>query len=165
MTNILNLDTATHRSLDTSASQVVISDLVDAFAVQDLDRIMAHFAEGAVFADIIGRGQSGALYRGKGAIAQAFSRQFDLLGEHTYVDACISTSGHKGFAAWTLAVGRHEEGQCDLFDGIDYFTFDNQGQVLSKQAWLKDHGRLQRTIIRRNFPAVLKHARYSLFRS
>ena len=70
-----------------------IQGLVDGFATQGIEGIMALFADDAVYCDVLGKGLRGDEYHGKTAIRQAILRQFDLSGQHTFVDPKIMVEG------------------------------------------------------------------------
>lgn len=145
--------------------QATLKDLVDAFSVQDIGRIMSHFAADAEFADVIGRGQRGTVSRGKEAIEAVFQQQFELLGPHTYENSVTAVEGNTGFAAWTLVLCPDHPRRIKKFDGIDRFLFRGDGKVILKQAWIKDHGRLWRTVLGRGLHlSIGKLARYSRYR-
>jgi ketosteroid isomerase-like protein len=138
-----------------------IQGLVDGFAIQDIEGIMALFAEDAVYCDVLGKGR-GDEYHGKTAIRQAFLRSFDLFGQHTYVDAKILTEGDLAFASWTLLIGDPADPTPARFEGIDEFALDLDGQVTLKKAWLKGQPRLRRTLLAHNPAAAFRHLGYAL---
>jgi ketosteroid isomerase-like protein len=139
-----------------------IQGLVDGFSTQDIEGIMAHFADDAVYCDILGKGLRGDEYHGKAAIRQAIVRQFDLSGQHTFVDAKIMIEGDVAFASWTMLIGDPADPSAARFEGIDEFAFDLDGQVTLKKAWLKGQPRLRRTLLAHNPAALFRHLGYSL---
>lgn len=139
-----------------------VQGLVDGFAAQDIEGIMSHFADNAVYCDILGTGERGDEYHGKLAIRQSFSRQLDLAGKHTYYGAKIMVEDDAAFASWTMVIGDHADDQAARFEGIDQFAFDEDGMVVLKKAWLKGQPRLRRTLLKHNPAALLRHIGYSL---
>jgi ketosteroid isomerase-like protein len=139
-----------------------IQGMVDGFAKQDIDAIMALIADDAVFCDILGDGPRGDEYHGKAAIRYAFTRQFAMVGPHTYVGANIMVKGDTAFASWTMVLGDAGDPAAPRFEGIDEFVLDSVGQVVLKKAWLKGQPRLRRTLMRRNPAAALRNLRYVL---
>lgn len=137
-----------------------ISDLVHGFATQDIDRIMGHFAEDALYYDIMGRGWQGTEMRGKAAIRAAFIRQFAIAGRHTYAASNLLADETKGFASWTLILGDPSDSKSTKYAGIDEFIFDQQGLVASKRAWLKSVPALARNIIWNNPVGLIPQLRY-----
>lgn len=139
-----------------------IQGMVDGFAKQDIDAIMALIADDAVYCDILGKGKSGDEYRGKDAIRNAFARQFELAGAHSYADAKIMVDGDLAFASWTMVIGDPADPLAPRFEGIDEFVFNSAGQIVLKKAWLKGQPRLRRALMLHNPTAVFRHFRYSL---
>lgn len=137
-----------------------IQGMVDGFARQDIDAIMALIAADAVYCDILGDGARGDEYHGKAAIRDAFARQFAMAGPHTYVGANIMVKGDIAFASWTMVLGEAGDPAAPRFEGIDEFLLDAAGQIVLKKAWLKGQPRLRRTLMRRNPAAALRHWRY-----
>jgi SnoaL-like domain len=150
-------DAIRHRNLETIAA------LTDGFAHQDIDRIMAHFAEDACYFDIMGRAQHGGEAKGKPAIRSTFLRQFAVMGQHTYADSVAVADIHTGFASWTLILGAPVGTRTQRFAGIDEFWFDEHGKVTVKKAWLKGIPRLALQVVRRN-PKGLAHQMVALIR-
>ena len=139
-----------------------IQGLVDGYATQDIDAIMALFANDAVYCDILGNGVRGDEYHGNAAIRHAVARQFDLSGRHTYVDAKIMVEGDVAFASWTMVLGDPGNPKAARFEGIDEFAFDANGQVTMKKAWLKGQPRLRRELLAHNPAALFRHLGYLL---
>lgn len=139
-----------------------VQRMVDGFARQDIDGIMALIADDAVFCDILGKGTCGDEYRGKDAIRSAFVRQFDLAGRHSYLDPNIMVEGECAFASWTMVIGDPANPEAPKFEGIDEFAFNAEGQITLKKAWLKGQPRLRRALLAHNPAALVRHLRYSL---
>ena len=134
-----------------------IQGLVDGYATQDIDAIMALFADDAVFCQIEGDGVRGDECHGKAAIRQAVARGFDLCGRHTYVDARIMVEGDVAFASWTLLLGDSGDPKAARFEGIDEFALNANGKVTLKKAWLKGLPRMRRELLAHNPAAVSRH--------
>jgi hypothetical protein len=131
-------------------NKATIGRLVEGFALQNLDMIMAEFADDGVYYDVLGQGQHGRISRGKAEIRATFAAQFASAGEHTFIDPTIVADVQTGFASWTLVQGRLGDPGAERFAGIDEFGFNGEGQVIVKKAWLKDIPRLRNTLIFRN---------------
>jgi ketosteroid isomerase-like protein len=139
-----------------------IQGLVNGFATQDIEGIMALFADDAVYCDILGKGPRGDEYHGKAAIRQAILRQFDLSGRHTFIDAKIMVECDVAFASWTMLIGDPAGPRAVRFEGIDEFAFDLDGRVTLKKAWLKGQPRLRRKLLTHNPAALFRHVGYLL---
>lgn len=131
-----------------------IQGLVDGYAAQDIEAVMALFANDAVFCQVDGDGVRGEECHGKAAIRQAVARGFDLCGRHTYVDAKIMAEGDGAFASWTLVLGDPSDPKAARFEGIDEFALDANGKVTMKKAWLKGLPRMRRELLTHNPAAV-----------
>ena len=145
-TSVITVEQAAARNRRT------IQGLVDGYATQDIDAIMALFADDAVFCQIDGDGVRGDESHGKAAIRQAVARGFDLCGRHTYVNARIMVEGDAAFASWTLVLGDPGDPNAARFEGIDEFALDANGKVTVKKAWLKGLPRMSRELMARNPP-------------
>ncbi|MBH5321330.1 nuclear transport factor 2 family protein [Aurantiacibacter sediminis] len=143
-------------------SRQTIERMIEGFAKQDIDSIMALIADDAVYCDVLGEGPRGDEYHGKEAIRGAFIRQFAMAGPHTYVGASILLNDDAAFASWTMVLGEASDPTAPRFEGIDEFRLNAGGQVTLKKAWLKGQPRLRRLLMRRNPGALLRHWRYVL---
>ncbi|MCG8490977.1 MAG: nuclear transport factor 2 family protein [Sneathiellales bacterium] len=112
------------------------ADMVSAFAVQDIDRIMEHFSEKSVYCDVLGDGQRGNEYTGKTDIRAAFEAGFQILGKHTYEPLSVVAEGKTAFASWVLIMTA-ADGQVTRLDGIDHFEMDENARITLKKGWLK----------------------------
>lgn len=137
-----------------------ITQLVQAFAVQDIDHIMSLFAEQSRYCDIRGNGQHGIELKGKQAIEQFFTKQFNLLGDHTYESPKIVVAGNTAFASWTLVLGKTDDRGAPRFDGIDHFALNADSEVTLKRAWLKGQPRLRRWTMLRRPTAIMRNLDY-----
>lgn len=147
---------------NTNRNCQTIEAMVDGFARQDIDSIMALIADDAVYCDILGKGTRGDEYCGKNAIRRAFARQFDLGGRHIYLNPKIIVEGECAFASWTMVIGDPADSKAPRFEGIDEFVFNAQGQITLKKAWLKGHSRLRRVMLGHNPSALIRNFHYVL---
>jgi len=113
------------------------AQLVEAFAVQDIDKIMGLFADASTYCDIAGDGPRGDEYVGKAEIRGAFLQGFELLGDHTYEAVSVVAEGTTAFASWVLILGRADDPSALRFDGADHFEMNEEAQVVLKKAWIK----------------------------
>jgi uncharacterized protein (TIGR02246 family) len=124
----------------------LLDRFVAGFNDNDLDAVMAFFAEDAVYAP-----GDGAEYRGKAAIREAFRPQFEgAYGEMTFVvhDRLVDEAGRKAAIRW---VCHHDlsraRGSRNLlmrwlfralhgarfgWHGMDVFHFDERGRIAAK---------------------------------
>lgn len=113
------------------------AQLVDAFAVQDIDKIMSLFAEDSTYCDVAGEGPRGDEYVGKTEIRKAFLHGFEQLGDHTYEALSVVAEGTTAFASWVLILGRAGDPSALRFDGADHFEMNEHAQVVLKKGWVK----------------------------
>ncbi len=147
---------------DVARNRRTVQAMVDRFAKQDIDGIMALISDDAVFCDILGKGARGDEHKGKDAIRKAFVRQFELAGRHSYHSANIVADGDYAFASWTMVIGDSADPLAARFEGIDEFAFNAAGLIILKKAWLKGQSRLRRTLLAHNPAGVFRHFGYSL---
>jgi len=147
----------------TQACYETVSQLTAAFMVQDIDRIVSLFADDSTYCDIRGPGQRGRKSQGKAAIRRAFTRQFQLMGTHTFEQPTIVANGQSAFSSWTLVLGDPNDPAAPRFEGADHFELDANAKITLKKAWLKGHARLARTLLLRNPFGALQLPKYALF--
>ena len=147
----------------TQACYETVNQLTAAFMVQDIDKIIRLFAEDSTYCDIRGPGQRGRNSHGKTAIRSAFTRQFELMGPHTFEQATIVAQGQRAFSSWTLVLGDSDDPAAPRFEGADHFELDKNAKITLKKAWLKGHARLARTLLLRNPIGALKLPTYAFF--
>lgn len=118
------------------------AQLVEGFAVQDIDKIMGLFADDSTYCDVGGDGPRGDEYVGKTEIRRAFLQGFVMLGEHTYEALSVVAEGTTAFASWVLILGRAGDPSALRFDGADHFEMNEEAQVVLKKAWVKGQSQL-----------------------
>jgi len=125
----------------------------DDFSSQRLDQVMSYFAEQSEFKDL-----NGKTAKGKNAIKKAFQRLFDgAYGEVTFIPKNMIVDQEKRQASfvWTC---QHEmlsstslnlpnkflfkalqmrNGSSFFWHGVDYFIFDEELKIISKQTYGK----------------------------
>ena len=104
-----------------------------AFNNNDLDGVMAHFADDGVYEEF-----NGAEHKGPDAVRAAFAPQFDgAFGAMKFIDEdlMVDPVAGKVLASWrcTLEV----KGQPTSWRGLDAMTFNDDGQVTRKLTYAK----------------------------
>ncbi len=133
--------TQSHSDLTDRCRQTA-AQLVEAFADQDIDKIMSLFADASTYCDVAGEGQRGDEYVGKTDIRQAFLQGFEMLGDHTYEALSVVADGTTAFASWVLILGRADDPSALRFDGADHFEMNDDAQVVLKKGWIKGQSQL-----------------------
>lgn len=113
----------------------MLRSICAAFDRHDLDAIMAHFAEDAVFESPRGPEPWGQRIVGKGAVRDAFAGRFSGIPDVRYQDDDHFVDGDRGASEWTLS-GTSVDGQRIEVRGCDLWTF-RDGQVIKKDSFWK----------------------------
>ena len=107
-------------------------DFLDAFNRNDLDAVMAFFAEDAVYDEL-----NGTVSRGVESIRAAFAPQFEgKFGRMEFVedDTFIDAEAGKVMSSWDLRITK-DDGTLVL-RGLDLITFDGD-RIVHKQTYVK----------------------------
>jgi ketosteroid isomerase-like protein len=106
-----------------------------AFDRHDLDAIMEHFADDAVFEAPRGPDAWGRRAIGAEAVRQAFAARFAGIPDVRYQQDDHFVDGDRGASEWTLS-GTTAEGQRIEVRGCDLWTF-RDGKVITKDSYWK----------------------------
>ena len=113
----------------------MIREISKAFDEHDLDAIMAHFADDAVFEAPRGPQAWGQRFVGRDAIREAFAGRFSGIPDIRYCDDDHFVDGDRGASEWTLS-GTTTTGQRIEVRGCDLWTF-RDGKVVKKDSFWK----------------------------
>jgi ketosteroid isomerase-like protein len=109
--------------------------IATAFDRHDLDGIMAHFADDAVFDGPRGVEPWGTRFVGRDAVRDAFAARFKGIPDVRYQDDDHFADGDRGASEWTLS-GTTTDGQQIEVRGCDLWTL-RDGQVVKKDSYWK----------------------------
>lgn len=109
--------------------------VLDAFNRHDLDAIMAHFADDAVFLAPRGTDPFGRRFEGKAAVREGLAARFTGIPDVHYADDAHFVAGDRGASEWTLT-GTTTDGVRIEVRGCDLWTF-RDGQVVRKDSYWK----------------------------
>ena len=112
----------------------VLRDIAAGFDTHDLDRIMRHFAEDAVFESPRGPNAWGQRFEGIEAVRAAFAARFSGIPDVRYQEDDHFVSGNRGASEWTLR-GTTVDGQRLEVRGCDLWTFDGDRIVRKDSFW------------------------------
>jgi ketosteroid isomerase-like protein len=112
-----------------------IRQITAGFDTHDLDRIMDHFADDAVFEGPRGPDPWGRRVAGKEAVREAFAARFAGIPDVRYTDDDHFVSGDRGASEWTLS-GTTTDGQRIEVRGCDLWTL-RDGKVVKKDSYWK----------------------------
>lgn len=112
-----------------------IRAITTAFDRHDLDGIMAHVADDAVFEAPRGPEPWGRRFVGRDEIREAFAGRFSGIPDVRYVDDDHFADGDRGASEWTLS-GTTIDGERIEVRGCDLWTL-RDGKVVKKDSFWK----------------------------
>ena len=121
--------------MDDERSLSVLRDIAQGFDTHDLDRIMRHFADDAVFEGPRGSDPWGQRFVGHDAVRAAFAARFFGIPDVRYTEDDHFVAGARGASEWTLS-GTTTDGQRIEVRGCDLWTF-RDGEVVKKDSYWK----------------------------
>jgi taurine dehydrogenase small subunit len=121
--------------MDHDRAITMLTEIATGFDRHDLDAIVAHFADDAVYDSPRGTERFGTRFSGKAAIREGFAQRFAGIPDARYQDADHFVDGDRGASAWTLS-GTTVEGQRLDVRGCDLWTF-RDGLVVKKDSFWK----------------------------
>ncbi len=109
--------------------------VLEAFNRHDLDKIMAYFAEDAVFESPRGAESFGTRYTGKAAVREGLAGRFSGIPDVRYSDDRHWVSGDRGCSEWLLT-GTSTSGERIAVRGCDLWEF-RDGLIVRKDSYWK----------------------------
>jgi ketosteroid isomerase-like protein len=113
----------------------MLKAITQAFDAHDLEGIMVHFADDAVFGGPRGTDPWGTRFVGRQEIREGFAARFAGIPDIRYQQDEHFVDGDRGASAWTLS-GTTTEGQRIEVRGCDLWTF-RDGMVVKKDSYWK----------------------------
>jgi ketosteroid isomerase-like protein len=123
------------RGVDHDEAVEMLRSIAAAFDRHDLDEIMAHFADDAVFESPRGAERWGRRFVGKASVAEAFAARFSGIPDVRYQDDDHFVDGDRGTSEWTLS-GTTTDGQRIEVRGCDLWTI-RDGKIVKKDSFWK----------------------------
>ncbi|WP_281823429.1 nuclear transport factor 2 family protein [Jannaschia rubra] len=112
-----------------------LSDTFDAFNRHDIDGVMKHFADDAVFYTVGGSEAYGTRIEGAEDIAKAFSAVWGGMSDAHWDHHSHFVHGDRAVSEWTFS-GTGADGMRVEAEGADLFTL-RDGKIVVKQALRK----------------------------
>jgi ketosteroid isomerase-like protein len=112
----------------------VLRDIAAGFDMHDLDRILQHFTDDAVFESPRGPEAYGQRFIGIEAIRDAFAGRFSGIPDVRYQEDEHFVSGDRGASEWTLS-GTTTDGVRIEVRGCDLWTFRGDKVVKKDSYW------------------------------
>ena len=113
----------------------MLKAVTTAFDEHDLDGIMAHFGDDAVFDGPRGTDPWGTRFVGRKQIREAFAARFSGIPDVCYGDDAHFVDGDRGASEWTLS-GTMADGTRIEVRGCDLWTFEG-GAIVKKDSFWK----------------------------
>lgn len=121
--------------MDHEAAKQMLAEIAAAFDAHDLDRIMRHFADDAVFEGPRGPDPWGTRFTGHEEIRRAFAARFAGIPDVRYREDDHFVDGDRGASEWTLS-GTTDRGERIEVRGCDLWTL-RDGKVVKKDSYWK----------------------------
>jgi len=121
--------------MDREAAVAMLAEIAHAFDTHDLDGIMRHFAEDAVFESPRGPDPWGTRFEGSAAIREAFAGRFAGIPDVRYQLDEHFVDGDRGASEWTLS-GTTTEGERIEVRGCDLWVI-RDGKIARKDSYWK----------------------------
>jgi ketosteroid isomerase-like protein len=121
--------------VDHADAMLMLKAIAKAFDEHDLEAIMVHFDDDAVFEAPRGTEPWGTRFIGREAIGAAFAARFSGIPDIRYQQDEHFVDGDRGASEWTLS-GTTTEGQRIEVRGCDLWTL-RDGKVVKKDSYWK----------------------------
>ena len=121
--------------MDHDDAMRILKAITTAFDEHDLDGILVHFADDAVFEAPRGTAPWGTRFVGREEIRKGFAARFSGIPDIRYQQDEHFVDGDRGASEWTLS-GTTTEGQLIEVRGCDLWTF-RDGRVVKKDSYWK----------------------------
>ena len=113
----------------------MLKAIATAFDEHDLDAIMAHFADDAIFEAPRAPDPWGTRFVGRDAVREGFAARFSGIPDIRYQDDEHFVDGDRGASEWTLS-GTTTDGRWIEVRGCDLWTL-RDGTVIKKDSYWK----------------------------
>jgi ketosteroid isomerase-like protein len=113
----------------------ILEAITAGFDAHDLDAILEHFADDAVFEGPRGSDPWGTRFVGIDSIRDAFAARFAGIPDVRYQQDALFVDGDRGASEWTLS-GTTTGGERIEVRGCDLWTF-RDGKVVKKDSFWK----------------------------
>ena len=121
--------------MDRADALAMLEAVAAGFDGHDLEGILEHFADDAVFESPRGPDAWGQRFVGKDEIRAAFAARFSGIPDVRYRDDDHFVDGDRGASEWTLS-GTTTDGQRIEVRGCDLWTFSD-GRIVKKDSYWK----------------------------
>ena len=113
----------------------LMREISAAFNSRDVERIVSHFAEDAVFCLARGPEPVGRTLKGKAAIRKALADRFKQIPDMRWDGQDYILAGDRGVSLWTVR-GKGGDGEDLNYQGCDIYRFEG-GKIVEKNTFWK----------------------------
>lgn len=119
----------------TAINQDLVDAVGDAFNANDIDAVMAFFADDAVFDHAVGPEAHGIRFEGADAIRAVFAGLFEKVDNVHWQTLDCAIQGNKAYCEYRRKA-THKDGSVEEFLSVDILTFRN-GLIIHKDTYYK----------------------------
>ncbi|MDP6189865.1 MAG: nuclear transport factor 2 family protein [Gammaproteobacteria bacterium] len=119
----------------TELTITLVDAIGDAFNANDIDAVMPHFHEDAVFDHAIGAAEHGVRFSGKDALRTVFGGLFDKVENVHWQTLDARIAGDKAFCEYRRSA-RFKDGTEETCLSVDILTF-RDGLIIHKDTYYK----------------------------
>ena len=120
--------------MDHDDAMRMLEAITTAFDAHDLDGIMAHFADDAVFDGPRGTDPWGTRFVGAAEIREGFAARFAGIPDIRYMEGSHFLAGDRGVSEWLLS-GTDTSGKRIEVRGCDIWTFEGDKIAIKNSFW------------------------------
>lgn len=113
----------------------LVDSVGDAFNANDIDAVMAHFADDAVFDHAVGPEAHGIRFKGKETIRGVFAGLFEKVENVRWETLDCAISGDKAYCEYRRTA-THKDGKREEFLSVDILTY-RDGLIVHKDTYYK----------------------------
>jgi ketosteroid isomerase-like protein len=119
----------------TAINQDLVDAVGDAFNANDIDAVMAFFADDAVFDHAVGPEAHGIRFEGADAIRAVFAGLFEKVDNVHWQTLDCAIHGNKAYCEYRRKA-THKDGSVEEFLSVDILTF-RDGLIIHKDTYYK----------------------------
>lgn len=119
----------------TTLTKDLVDAVGDAFNANDIDAVMKHFADDAVFDHAVGPHAYGARFEGKETIRGVFAGLFNKVENVHWETLGCAISGDKAYCEYRRTA-THKDGTREEFLSVDILTY-RDGKIVHKDTYYK----------------------------
>ena len=119
----------------TTLTRDLVNSVGDAFNANDIDAVMEHFADDAVFDHAVGPEAYGVRFEGAGTIRSVFSGLFEKVENVHWETLGCAIAGDKAYCEY-LRTATHKDGTKEEFLSVDILTY-RDGLIVHKDTYYK----------------------------